>query len=235
MPQSLDNVCYFRVRGTLVNKMTRSGQSPGHHFENDVNILDATLFGFSAWRIVLGFALLAVFVVLMLRSRKRKVAASASAEDDDESTHDKTIVIAPPAGAEKPAVNLTDTQRIDQLHRRLSLKAGERADLKDLTFGRLAKFNIVLAGIEHASGRDFAHIKVELGGATADCGSAVQEIGENDFLVPRAMLPGQQCSIHYMCGRADAVSYLQVQVPQINPVDGSAAIDVLHVRGRRAA
>lgn len=235
-----------------------------------MNLLDATVMGFSAWRIAVGAALLIVFAFLMVRSRRRKPAAEDAfdeAQEFGEESFDQTVVIAPPPGAtsqqaakpekpsakssDKPAakapaksakpngkegkMDLTDTQRIDQLHRRLSLKAGEQADLKDLSFGRLTKFHIVLAGIEHASGRDFARIKVELGGATADCGPSVQEIGENEFLVPRAGVQAQNCSIHYMCGRADAVSYLQIQVPQVDPVNCTASIDVLHVRGRRAA
>jgi hypothetical protein len=38
-----------------------------------------------------------------------------------------------------------------------------------------------------------------------------------------------------MCGKGDAVSFLQVKVQKIDPVGGSAAIDVLHLRGRQAA
>jgi len=232
-----------------------------------VNLLNATIFGFSAWRVASVAALLILFAVFLLRSRRRMTPAIDEDAGDEiaEENFDKTIVIPPPPDAvgkpdgksgdkseSKPhnkdkskvkskvkakeqKVDLTDTQRIDQLHRRLSLKAGEHADLKDLTFGRLAKFHIVLAGIEHASGRDFARIKIELGGATADCGPSVQEVGPNEFLVPRAGVQAQNCSIHYMLGRADAVSYLQIQVPQVDPVNLSASIDVMHVRGRRAA
>jgi hypothetical protein len=136
---------------------------------------------------------------------------------------------------EKPPVDLTDTQRIDHLHRNVSLKAGEHADLKELTFGRLSKLRVAFAGVEHSSGQEFAHIKVELGGATADCGKSVQELGDNDFLVPRAANGDQHTSIHYTCGQKDAVSYLQVKVLQIDALKQSASIDVLHVRGRRAA
>jgi hypothetical protein len=134
-----------------------------------------------------------------------------------------------------PTVRLTDTQRIDRVHRIVSLKAGEHADLPDLTFGRVPQLRVVLTGIEQESGQDFAHIKLELGGPVAGCGDSVKELNENNFLVPRAALDEQRCSILYYCGRPDAVSFLQVKVRQLNAVDQSAAIDVLHVRGRWAA
>jgi hypothetical protein len=136
---------------------------------------------------------------------------------------------------QSPPVNLTDTQRIDHLHRQVSLKAGERADLKELTFGRLPQLRVLFAGVESSSGQDYAHLKIELGGSTADCGTAVQELGDNDFLVPRAMHGDQHSAIHYTCGKSDAVSFLQVKVLQFDAVKQSASIDVLHVRGRRAA
>ncbi|HYM36495.1 MAG TPA: hypothetical protein VET48_13940 [Steroidobacteraceae bacterium] len=132
-------------------------------------------------------------------------------------------------------MRLTDTQRIDRLHRVVTLTAGQSADLKDLSFGRLTKLSVAFDGVEHARGQDFAHIKVELGGATANCGASVEELSDNEFLVPRATTDEQRCSIHYICGKADAVSFLQLKVQKINPEQKSAAIDVLHVRGRRAA
>ncbi len=131
-----------------------------------------------------------------------------------------------------PTVRLTDTQRIDRLHRIVNMKSGEYADLNDLTFGRLPRLRLVLKGIENESGQDFAHIKIDLGGATARCGDAVKEIMENSFLVPKVSTDEQRSSILYFCGKPDAVSFLQVKVKQLNAVDHSAAIEVLHVRGR---
>ena len=122
----------------------------------------------------------------------------------------------PPNRAVKTALSSTDTQRIDHLYRNVLLKVGEQADLKDLTFGRLPRFRVAFAGIEQASGQDFAHIKLELGGVAANCGSAVQELGENDFLVPRGAPGDEHCSIHYTCGKTDAVSFLQVKVAKLN-------------------
>jgi hypothetical protein len=192
-----------------------------------VNFLDATLFGFTAWRVYLAAALLlafAAFVIWRVRGTARMIRGGK-----------------PGAKAKKFAdqsmstIPLSDTQRIDRLQRVVSLKPGEKADFQDLTFGLLPKLNVAFAGIEHAKGQEFAHIKVELGGATATCGAAVEELGDNDFLVPKSVVDDQRCAIHYMSGKADAVTFLQVKVKKIDLADGTAAIDVLHVRGRKRA
>jgi hypothetical protein len=198
-----------------------------------LKLLDTTIFGFTAWRVIAATALLMLYAFLQFYWRKQ---AARRLIEVEALSHVEPNVPKARKWKEKPPVDLTDTQRIDHLHRHLSLKAGEHADLKELTFGRLAKFRVAFAGIEHTAGRDFAHLKVELGGATADCGKSVQEVGDNDFLVPRAGQGEQQhCSIHYTCGQKDAVSYLQVKVLQLDAAKQSASIEVLHVRGRRAA
>jgi len=192
-----------------------------------VDFLNATLFGFTAWRIYLAAALLLFFVgfvIWRVRTTKPRSGSGGAAGNAKKF-----------AEQHMSTIPLTDTQRIDRLQRVVTLKAGENADLSDLTFGRLSKFRIAFAGIEHAKGQEFAHLKLELGGATAGCGASVEEIGDNDFLVPREMGDDQRSSITYMSGRADAVSYLQVKVKKIDIVEGSAAIDVLHVRGRKRA
>jgi len=201
--------------------------------ESIANVFSATIFGFTAWRIYSAAALLVLYVVLRIYWAKAEQARQLEERHSVAQVNANSPMVL--KREEDSNLALSDTQRIDQLHRRISLKAGEQADLKDLTFGQLSRLRVVFAGIEHASGQDFAHIKVELGGATADCGSAVQEIGENDFLVPRAGQSDQHSSIHYTCGKSDAVSFLQVKVPQFDVDEKSAAIDILHVRGRRAA
>lgn len=194
-----------------------------------MNWLDSTIFGFTAWRIYAGGALLLLYVLLRIYWVRARRGA------DQQNNNQGRFSRAARNAKDKAVVGLTDTQRIDQLHRVVSLKAGEQADLKELTFGNLPLLRVVFAGVEHAAGRDFAHIKVDLGGAAADCGTAVEELGENDFLVPRGTFGDQNCLIHYTCKKSDAVSFLQVRVSKFDAVAQSAAIDVTHVRGRRAA
>jgi hypothetical protein len=188
--------------------------------------LQATWFGIDAWRICSVAALILGYALYMLfrrggkqGSEKKKIRAESG-----------ELVY-----TDAPTIRLTDTQRIDRLHKVVSLKRGEQADLVDLTFGRLPKLRVLFHGIENERGQDFAHIKIDLGGASAGCGDSVKEITDNSFLVPKAANDEQRTSILYFCGKADAVSFLQVKVKQLNPVDQTAAIDVLHVRGRWAA
>jgi hypothetical protein len=201
----------------------------GHFIaENRVNLLETTLFGFTAWQIYLVAALL--LCLLLARIHSSRVAAQHGGGDKRTMSGATGIKY-----TDAPTVRLTDTQRIDRLHRLVSLKTGEHADLLDLTFGRLPRLSVALAGIEHESGQDFAHIQIELGGAAAGCGAGVKELEQNHFLVPRALPDDQRCSILYFCGKPDAVSFLQIKVKRLDPVEQSAAIDVLHVRGRWAA
>ena len=195
-------------------------------FMSYATLLDATIFGFTAWRVCLAAALLLSYVLFKFISSRTSVSRGNTRTG--------------PSGggtlsySDAPTIRLTDTQRIDRLHRVLPLKAGEQIDLHDLTFGRLAKLHIVFKGIEHQSGQDFVHIKIDLGGPVAGCGSLVQELAENDFLVPRAAPDDQRYSVLHYVGKTDAVSFLQIKVRQINAVDQTAALDVLHVRGRWA-
>jgi hypothetical protein len=195
-----------------------------------VNFLNETLFGFTAWRIYLAAALFLFFVGfvvwrVLVAKRGGGTATAGGKPAKLKKFADKVMSTIP----------LTDTQRIDRLQRVVSLKPGQHADLDDLTFGRLPKLRVAFRGIEHTKGQEFAHIKIELGGATASCGASVEEVGDNDFLVPRASGDDQRSAIHYMCGKSDAVSYLQVRVRKIDIAEGSASVDVLHVRGRKRA
>jgi hypothetical protein len=193
-----------------------------------VNFLNTTIFGSPAWLIYAIAALFLTSIVLLKiyfskakpqpKKRRKRSSGSDDAVQDFMST-----------------MRLSDTQRIDRLHRVVTLTVGQKADLADLSFGRLPKLIVSFGGVEQARGQDFARVKIELGGATADCGTAVKEVADNDFLLPRALPDDQRCAIHYMCGTGDAVSFLQIKVQKIDPVARSAAIDVLHLRGRQAA
>jgi hypothetical protein len=192
-----------------------------------VNFPSTALSGVPAWGIYAAVAIVLGGVLLKMYGSKKKPSRKKPAK---QSVADDGVV-----QDFMSTMRLSDTQRIDRLHRVVTLTVGEKADLKELSFGRLTKLAVVFDGVEHARGQDFARIKLELGGASADCGVSVKELGDNDFLVPRAAPDDQRCIIHYMSGKGDAVSFLQVKVQKIDPIERSAAIDVLHLRGRQAA
>jgi hypothetical protein len=204
-----------------------------------VNLFDATIFGFTAWRLCLVAGLVLLYFVLKFHWAREEERAAATSVAPGQSLSPKAKPGAAMgklsrARAERAAIGLSDTQRIDHLHRRVALKAGDQADLKDLTFGRLSQLRVTFVGVEHASGREFARIKVLLGGAEAECGASVQQLDENDFLMPRGAYGDQNSSVHYTCGKGDAVSHLELRVSEIDVDKRTAAIEVLHVRGRRA-
>src|SRR5215831_4795566 len=129
-----------------------------------------------------------------------------------------------------PTVRVGDSQRIDRLHRVITLKAGQRVDLLDVTFDRIPRLRIALRGIESTSesNRDYARLNVELGGARAGCGSLVKELEPNDFLAPVVSQEEQPSSIVYFAGQGEAISFLRIKIVRIDASLQSADIDVLH-------
>jgi len=195
--------------------------------EIDVNALDTTLFGFPAWGMYAAITLVLSGVLLKMVWSKKK--------SPRKTRRSHFFGLVGPVQDFMSTARLSDTQRIDRLHRVVTLTVGERADFKDLSFNRLSKLAVTFGGVEQSGGQDYAHIKLELGGAAAECGASVTELADNDFLVPRSTPDDPRCSIHYTSAKDDAVSFLQVKVQKIDPVERSVAIDVLHLRGRQAA
>ena len=187
---------------------------------------EAALLNDSSWPLALAMAALALGVWLF---RRRSTSI--------EPTVDRNTSPTPLAYSDAPTVRLDASQRIDRLHRIVSLKVGEHADLLDLTFDRIPRLRIELTGIERlgAAGTtspDYAHIAIELGGALAGCGSLVKEVGDNRFLVPRATADEHRCSILHFHGQEERVNFLRIKVVQVYPAEQSADIDVLHICGQ---
>jgi hypothetical protein len=145
------------------------------------------------------------------------------------------------AKGDAPTVRLGESQRIDRLHKVLSLKVGEHDDLLDLTFDGIPRLRISLASVEQIAAdekfpaaRDCARIHLELGGAIAGCGALVKEVAVNQFWVPQATADEQRCSILHFHGKDDIVNFLRIKVLRLNVEQATADIDVLHVSGHWA-
>jgi len=135
-----------------------------------------------------------------------------------------------PSYDDVPTVRLSASQRIDRLHRVVTLSVATHVDLLDLTFDRIPRLRLALKGIEGAQGdTEFARIHIDLGGAVAGCGSLVKEVAVNEFLLPRAIHDEQRCSILHFHGQGDAVNFLRVKVLRFNAEQRSVELDVLHV------
>ena len=145
------------------------------------------------------------------------------------------------AKGDAPTIRLGESQRIDRLHKVLSLKTGEHDDLLDLTFDGIPRLRISLASVEQIAAdetfpaaRDCARIHLELGGAIAGCGALVKEVAINQFLVPPATQDEQRSSILHFHGKDDIVNFLRIKVLRLNVEQSTADIDVLHVSGHWA-
>jgi hypothetical protein len=145
------------------------------------------------------------------------------------------------AKGDAPTVRVGESQRIDRLHKILTLKSGEHDDLLDLTFDGIPRLRISLANVEQIDAdekfpttRDCARIHLELSGAIAGCGALVKEVAINQFLVPQATPDEQRCSILHFHGKDDIVNFLRIKVLRLNVEQSTADIDVLHVSGHWA-
>jgi hypothetical protein len=145
------------------------------------------------------------------------------------------------ARGDTPTIRLGDSQRIDRLHKVISLQAGEYVDLLDLTFDQIPRLRITFINVERVEGdeqhpapRDCARIHLELGGAIAGCGALVKEVAVNQFLVPRATQDEHRCSILHFHGKDDLVNFLRVKVLNLDSERQSVDVDVLHVSGQWA-
>src|SRR5688572_5817685 len=87
-------------------------------FETSVNLIDTTLFGIDVWRLgVVAVLLLALLFYRMHGAKGAKATANARVQvraDNGELVY-----------TDAPTVRLSDTQRIDRLHRVVTLKSGE--------------------------------------------------------------------------------------------------------------
>ncbi len=132
-----------------------------------------------------------------------------------------------------PTVRLQDAQRVDRLHKVLSLTAGQHVDLLEMTFDKIPKLRIELRRVEPMDlGKDYARIHIELGGASASCGSLAKETGPNEYLLPRAGGDEQRSSILYFHGKDEVVNLLRVKVLHLSVQRQTAEVDVLHVCSR---
>jgi len=182
--------------------------------------------------LLLGVAAVFVATNLWLRSRHGETLAAAAPAPTP------TPAI---AKGDTPTIRLGDSQRIDRLHKVLTMRVGEQVDLLSMTFDGIPRLRVVLAGVELApaddrfpAARDCARIHLELGGAIAGCGTLVKEIAVNQFLVPLATQDEQRCSILHFHGKDDIVSFLRIKVPHLNVEGSTAEVDVLHVSGHWA-
>lgn len=188
-----------------------------------VELFNQTLSSGLSWPILLAAALVLTGVWLGRSARNGRMSFHSSTQTERSQTD------SPPAFAasDAPTIRLSDSHRVDRLHRTLTLQAGQHSDLLDRTFDGVPRLRIAFIHFED----QFARIHIELGGAAASGGSLVKQLAPNQFLVPRATHDDQPASILHFQGGRESVNILRIKVTRMCPEQQSIDLDVLHVCG----
>lgn len=128
-----------------------------------------------------------------------------------------------------------DAQRFDRARKVVRLTQGEHVDLLETRIGIVPRFRITLRRLVACEDGAVAHIAVDFGGAAVSCGPLVEEIGFNEFALPRASRDeSRNCVFHCQDG-GDTLSFMRIKLRGIDVVAGWADFDVIQVEGHWAA
>lgn len=130
-----------------------------------------------------------------------------------------------------PTVRIVDSQRVDRVRKVVRLTAGEFVDILEHQGGPIPRFRVSLKRILTDGDAPAARIFVEYGGTALSCGPLVQELGHNDFVLPRTARDDPRTSVIYFHERGDALDFMRIKLRAVEPETNSAEIDVMHVSG----
>jgi hypothetical protein len=130
-----------------------------------------------------------------------------------------------------PTVRIVDSQRVDRVRKIVRLAAGEFVDILENHDGPIPRFRVTLKRILTDGDAPAARIFVEYGGTTLSCGPLVQEMGHNDFVLPRTARDDPRTTVLYFHERGDALDFMRIKLRAIEPATNSAEIDVMQVSG----
>lgn len=130
-----------------------------------------------------------------------------------------------------PTVRVVDSQRVDRVRKILRLAPGEHVDVLENHGAPIPRFRVTLKHILTDGDAPAARLYVEYGGTTLSCGPLVQEMGHNDFILPRTAREDPRTSVIYFHERGDALDFMRIKVRGIEATTNSAEIDVMQVSG----
>ena len=130
-----------------------------------------------------------------------------------------------------PTVRVVDSQRVDRVRKIVRLTAGEFVDVLESHGGPIPRFRVTLKKVLNDGDAPAARIFVEYGGTSLSCGPLVQELGNNDFVLPRTARDDPRTSVVYFHERGDALDFMRIKLRAIDPATNSAEIDVMQVSG----
>lgn len=130
-----------------------------------------------------------------------------------------------------PTVRVVDAQRVDRIRKTVRITASQFIDILDSRGSPVPRFRITLKHILTDGDAPAARVYVEYGGAALSCGPLVQEVGYNDFVLPRSTRDDPRTSIVYFHERGDALDFMRIRLRVIDAATNSAEIDVMQVSG----
>lgn len=130
-----------------------------------------------------------------------------------------------------PTVRIVDSQRVDRVRKIVKLAAGEFVDILENHGAPIPRFRVTLKRILTDGDAPAARILVEYGGTTLSCGPLVQEMGHNDFVLPRTARDDPRTTVLYFHERGDALDFMRIKLRAVEAETNSAEIDVMQVSG----
>ena len=130
-----------------------------------------------------------------------------------------------------PTVRVVDSQRVDRLRKVVHLTSGAHVDILEAQPNDPPRFRITLKSIVERAETAAAHIVVDLRGTSLSCGPLVEEVGHNEFVLPRALRDEPRSAVFHYQERGDALGFLRIKVRAIDAEAKTAEIDVMQVQG----
>ena len=130
-----------------------------------------------------------------------------------------------------PTVRVAENQRVDRVRKLARLRPGEHVDVIENRGSPVPRFRVTLKDLGHRDDVPTAHIVVSYGGTQVSCGPQVQELGHNEFILPRTGREESRTSIYHYHERGDTLDFMRIKLRGVDPESGAAEIDVMQVSG----
>lgn len=145
------------------------------------------------------------------------------------------VANAPAAGKiiyhDAPTVRVAESQRVDRMRKLARLAPGEYVDILENRGSPVPRFRITLKAIGQRDDGPTAHIVVSFGGTQVSCGPTVEEVGANEFILPRTSRDEPRTAVFHYHERGDALDFMRIKLRGIDAETGAAEIDVMQVSG----
>jgi hypothetical protein len=129
-----------------------------------------------------------------------------------------------------PTVRVAENQRVDRVRKLARLAPGEHIDVIENRGSPVPRFRVAIKTIVPGEAPT-AHVVVSFGGTQVSCGPLVQEIGHNEFILPRTNRDDSRTSVFHYHERGDTLDFMRIKFRGIDAESGAAEIDVMQVSG----